>query len=524
MKKILFLLVLIYNYSFSAQISISASVFASALQTYTFTSVTFTSSTNASCNNDTVYYLSNNADYLKVISSGSFNTAVNDCRGRTHVIKYNQRTVSGTPYTCTDSFINDNGNIYSCTNGDFAPVPNPDPLGGTQCRDLFQKDGVAYTCNPNTNQATPIPNSDGTILDPDTGSDKPNCSAGYSYTNMPNMSSDGSGTGYYTHSCTAIPVTPPPTDTGTTPTVTTNADGSKTWTAPDGNSYHLTPNGTLTTTYSDGSTSVSQVGSNYGAGSSSGGSGSSGGGTGGTSGNTTNEDNTTPPTDTPIDNTPVANSCTDSALTLQEKMLCELNAGMKKQNSEGAPENSLNQLLKDLKTSNQTDNTAINTNLKDVKALQENQLNKQTQANATLEKINDSANATELYNKVMTEDLNKLVNNTQDAEGKSYLGTITDFVKTLTTPVSGDDKSSYSNQINSNVNSSLGSTLSKYSNVLGFGSTYANRPENITMTIFNQQYTLIDFSILDSYISIIRSLFLTLAYLYGFMNLIRSSN
>ncbi|MDD2896716.1 MAG: hypothetical protein PHG81_11935 [Aliarcobacter sp.] len=413
-------------------------------------------------------------------------------------------------------------------NGDITCVANPDPIGGGRCRELFNKDGVINVCNPNTNESRPepdlqlIPNADGVV--------EPSCMNGKTYVsqNMIGSNSDGSPFINYTDRGCTTPtgvdnnsgqIVP---DSGTTPTVTTNANGSKTWVSPDGNTYNLETNGTLTTTYADGSTSVKQVGSNYGAGSSSGGSGSSGGGT---SGNTTNEDNAiTPPTDTPIDNTPVANSCNDSALTLQEKMLCELNAGMKKQNSETAPENSLNQLLKDLKTSNQTDNTAMNTNLKDIKSLNENQLNKQTQANATLEKINDSANATELYNKVMTEDLNKLVNNTQDAEGKSYLGTITDFVKTLTTPVSGDDKSSYSNQINSNVNSSLGSTLSKYSNVLGFGSAYANRPENITMTIFNQQYTLIDFSILDSYISMIRSLFLTLAYLYGFMNLIRSSN
>jgi hypothetical protein len=203
---------------------------------------------------------------------------------------------------------------------------------------------------------------------------------------------------------------------------------------------------------------------------------------------------------------------------------------MKKQNSENAPENSLNQLLKDLKTSNQTDNTALNTNIKatntsldSIKTLSQNQLNKQTEANTTLNKINDSANATELYNKVMTEDLNKLVNNTQDEEGTSYLGTITDFVKSLTTPTTDEDKNSYSNQINSKVTNTLSSTFSKYSNVLGFGSSYASAPDNITLTLFEHEYILIDFSILNPYVDVIRSLFLTLAYLYGFMNLLRSS-
>lgn len=542
MKKILFLLVLIYSYVFSYTTSEMLTYLSNYQCTTTATSATYKN--GPKCSGSSSYGDFGGAGETGAIYHSRYSTdhwykddgtPVEFCvETNTRVGFSNCSPINAPKNPCDGNSTKLISNIlFSCTADSLAPIPNPDPLGGGQCRDLFQKDGVAYTCNPNSNEATPIPNSNGTILDPETGADKPNCNDGYDSYTVPNITAQGpNGTtqqGYTSWGCAVS--SPTGGDTGNTsgtggtsePTVTTNPDGSKTWVSPDGNTYNLTTNGTLTTTYADGSTSVKQVGGDYSAGSS-GGSGTSGGGTGGTSGNTTNEDNTTPPTDTPIDNTPVANSCTDSALTLQERMLCELNAGMKKQNSEGAPENSLNQLLKDLKTSNQTDNTAINTNLKDVKALQENQLNKQTQANATLEKINDSANGTELYNKVMTEDLNKLVNNTQDEEGKSYLGTITDFVKTLTTPVSGDDKSSYSNQINSNVNSSLGSTLSKYSNVLGFGSTYANRPENITMTIFNQQYTLIDFSILDPYVSIIRSLFLTLAFLYGFMNLIRSSN
>lgn len=405
--------------------------------------------------------------------------------------------------------------------------PNPDPLGGEKCRDLFQKDGVAYTCNPNTNEALPIENSDGVMMD-DEGNDKPNCNDGYESSST--MVVNGNGNGYTSWGCSKSSIPENGGDGGDegttpTPTITTNPDGSKSWTLPDGTNLHLTTNGTLTTTYPDGSSTVSQVGTNYDPTTGStggGGSGSTSGG-GGTNGNTTNEDNTSSNNDTPVDETPVANSCNDSGLTLQEKMLCELNAGMKKQNSENAPENSLNQLLKDLKTSNQTDNTAMNTNLKYIKALNENQLNKQTQANTTLNKINDSANATELYNKVMTEDLNKLVNNTQDEEGKSYLGTITDFVKSLTTPSTDEDKNSYSNQINSKVTNTLSSTFSKYSNVLGFGSSYASAPDNITLTLFEHEYTLIDFSILNPYVDVIRSLFLTLAYLYGFMNLLRSS-
>ncbi len=417
MKKILFLLVLIYNFAFSSTVSTTYEDFISRKSGLACTS-TLKTSTIWSLTSGTSYSYDggNRLLFSKGVSTRGDSDGNN---GHFTIINFTCHTPEPNEPLCVNN-VDSNGVLYCKSANDLDPDynVNPDPLGGGQCRDLFQKDGVAYTCNPNSNEATPIPNSNGTMLDPETGTDKPNCNDGYDSTEVASFPQQGSTAGgYTTWGCAAT--TPNGGDTGNTsgtggtsePTVTTNPDGSKTWNSPDGNTYNLTANGTLTTTYPDGSSSVSQVGSGYQAGSSgtSGGSGSSGGGTGGKSGNTTNEDNTTPTEDTPIDNTPASNSCTDSTLTLQEKMLCELNAGMKKQNSEGNPQNSLNQLLKDLKTSNQTDNTAMNTNLKDIKALNENQLNKQTQANATLEKINDSANATELYTKVMNESMNKII-------------------------------------------------------------------------------------------------------------------
>jgi len=394
---------------------------------------------------------------------------------------------------------------------------------------LFQKDGVAYTCNPNTNEATPIENSSGVGFD-DEGKDAPNCNEGYEVTSTM-VVAGSSGTGYTSWGCSksSVPDNGGGGDNGNptfeTPTTSTSQDGSTTWTWSDGTKQTLSSNGTLTTYYPDGSSSVKQVGNDYTPSSSGGGSGTStGGGGNGTNGNTANENTDNTNTDTPTDNTPVSNSCNDSSLTLQEKMLCEMNAGVKKLNSESSPENSLNNLLKELNKDNNTNATAINTNLKDSKALQENQLNETKKATEYLHSLENAQDGSNLLLEAANTKLEQIRDNLQDEEGKSYLSKISDFIDTLTTPTSDEDKNSYQSQINDKVSNTLNNVFSKYSNVLGFGSTYGNRPENITLTLFNHQYTLIDFSIFDSYVSIIRSLFLTLAYLYGFMNLIRSSN
>jgi hypothetical protein len=98
------------------------------------------------------------------------------------------------------------------------------------------------------------------------------------------------------------------------------------------------------------------------------------------------------------------------------------------------------------------------------------------------------------------------------------IGTIlTDMV----TPMSDEKQSELQTKIESKLTTTLNDTFTKYSNVLGFGSSYSNAPDNITVTLFGKVYTLIDFSLLDDYVSIIRTLFLSLAYLYGFMNLLK---
>jgi hypothetical protein len=303
--------------------------------------------------------------------------------------------------------------------------PNPDPLGGEKCRDLFQKDGVAYTCNPNTNEALPIENSDGVMMD-DEGNDKPNCNDGYESSST--MVVNGNGNGYTSWGCSksSIPENGGDGgDEGTTPTVpdvpnsgvTTSANGTKSWSV-GGTTYELTTDGTLTTTYSDGTTSVKNLGSDYYNSGSSGGSGTSTGGGGpGSNGNTTNETDNPNTNDTPVDDTPAANSCQDSSLTLQEKMLCEMNAGMKKLNSESNTENSLNNLLKDLNNTSNTNATAINTNIKEtnkkldsVKALNENQLGELKNITKELKKLNSETSITTPIEEPTITDANEFIN------------------------------------------------------------------------------------------------------------------
>lgn len=118
---------------------------------------------------------------------------------------------------------------------------------------------------------------------------------------------------------------------------------------------------------------------------------------------------------------------------------------------------------------------------------------------------------------------NTLKSNLQDNEGKPFLKSISDNLSNMFKPLSADEYGNAQSDINSSISSSLNDSFSKYSNVLGFGSNYGTAPSNITVNLMGQTYTLLNFSVLDNYVYIIRSLFLSLAYLYGFMNLIRGN-
>ena len=231
-------------------------------------------------------------------------------------------------------------------NGNFQVLPNLDPLQDPsgRCRSLYQKDGKAYSCNPDTNEATIIPNSDGVTIDPEDGKDIPNCKSGYTWSSMGAGGTNTNASPTHTvYSCVPSSSTGSGLgDTGgaTNPNVgtVTNPDGTTTTTLPDGTTHTYYPSSQTTvtrypsgqevTTYhnnSNGGTDGGSSGSDSGSGSSTGGTsgtGSTGGttgtdsGTGSTGGTTT----TTPPT------TEIADNCSDSSLTLEQKQLCISNS------------------------------------------------------------------------------------------------------------------------------------------------------------------------------------------------------
>lgn len=113
--------------------------------------------------------------------------------------------------------------------------------------------------------------------------------------------------------------------------------------------------GVSTTTYTNGSTSISGL---Y---------GTASGGTSTTStvisgANTPSESGTIGATDyVPA---LVSTSCSSSTLTLEQKTLCEINQGLKNQNSETSPQNSVNNILRDINVDSNAAYAAINQNLK----------------------------------------------------------------------------------------------------------------------------------------------------------------
>lgn len=67
----------------------------------------------------------------------------------------------------------------------------------------------------------------------------------------------------------------------------------------------------------------------------------------------------------------------------------------------------------------------------------------------------------------------------------------------------------------------ISTAFSKYSDLLGLSTSYGSKPSNMTMSIFGSTYTILNFSLLDPFISILRNLFLSLAYFSGFMIFVR---
>lgn len=187
-----------------------------------------------------------------------------------------------------------------------------------------------------------------------------------------------------------------------------NNNGDKIWKMNDDTVYLLEPNGDLTTVKPDNTTTVEHnvpdtwtPNQSYGyqsningglsgsgsTGSSPGYSGGSGSGSSNTQAGTTNDNKTDEELakqeePIPEEEEPTANNCTDSNLTAQEKLLCELNRGIKKINSESNPEYSVNNILNNI-------NTDI---FKNEKALIQNTTNITKNMNTTVSNTQKSLN------------------------------------------------------------------------------------------------------------------------------------
>jgi hypothetical protein len=217
-------------------------------------------------------------------------------------------------------------------------------------------DGTIKQCNPNTNISTPIDGAIGSkMVD---GELTITCKVGYSIDYMPNLSIGSTNIGYDTVTCVPNVVKEPEPviviDNTTGDTKTINPDGSIVLKKIDGTIINTDSKGISTTTYTNGSTSI--VGS-YGT----------------ASGGTTSSSRITgfdTPTESGIigatDYIPslVSTTCSSSTLTLEQKTLCEINQGIKNQNSETSPRNSVNNLLRDINIDNNSAYAAINQNLK----------------------------------------------------------------------------------------------------------------------------------------------------------------
>jgi hypothetical protein len=312
---------------------------------------------------------------------------------------------------------------------DFCTIVNDVLTCEPRCNELYEEGGVAYSCNPNTNESTPIENSSGLIPDPDNdGYYIPKCDEGYEAGEIGHIDSGpgGNGGSWTEAGCSLIET--PPTDNG-------NNGGDTGISNPlDNTSAVDNGDGTTTVTYPDGSTQTFNTGTNTNPISSTPPTNGTGGGSGGGSGGSNGSGGDIPPSEdnpdtsegagddndiTPVD---VATACNDPFLTLEQKMLCELNQGMKNQNSEGNPENSLNNLLKDLVANNQKDNTAINKNIKDLKT-------NTTITNARLTAVNARLGSL----KTINQQLVVAQNQTNDEVEKSN-GFLSDLVDKFTAP------------------------------------------------------------------------------------------
>lgn len=102
-----------------------------------------------------------------------------------------------------------------------------------------------------------------------------------------------------------------------------------------------------------------------------------------------------------------------------------------------------------------------------------------------------------------------------DENDKPYLKSIDEILK------GQSDNPEDVSELNSMVGSELGFVFSNYSNI--FSSGFCSAPSDINVSLMGRTYTLVDFSVLNNYVGLIRGIFISLASLLGLLIFLRGS-
>ncbi|QEZ89064.1 hypothetical protein ACIB15232_0946 [Aliarcobacter cibarius] len=280
-----------------------------------------------------------------------------------------------------------------------------------------------------------------------------------------------------------------------------NNSGDKIWKMQDDTVYLLEPNGDLTTIKPDNTVKLEHNvpndwkpsqnygyssninGGTVGTGTGTGTGGSSGGtGSGTSQGKTSNDDKTDEEIAEEEEEVPEEEpntSCSDSKLTVQEKLLCEVNHGIKKINSESNPDYSLNNIINKLKTESNINETGIkdttanisynlNTSISNDKKLSNNLTKSSETINIQNEKLNS-------LNQTLRDINTNLTNNVNTPGGGSTPNSNLDEYLNSDSTVNTDNITNNANQ-----------TDSKIDNLISIYSNFASNIQNSTAVIIGQ--------------------------------------
>lgn len=274
-------------------------------------------------------------------------------------------------------------------------------------------------------------------------------------------------------------------------------NGNKYWKMSDDTIYLLKPDNTLITYNKDNTSTTQKVDSSwkanvsYGFGGSSSGIGSTtgttqGSGTGSsTQANTKNENSPDEIPELIPEPTPEEESlnCSSPDLTVQQKLLCEVNKGIKQINKESTPEYSLNNLLNTLLTDTQLNDKAIIYNTDLVKKNFEKML-----ANAkSIDNLTNENNSTSITKNIESQN-DKLIRLNET------LKTIKDNLKNQNNSGGGstpnanlDEYLKSDSTVNTdNITNNSNETDSKIDNLISIYSNFASNIQNSTTTIIGQ--------------------------------------